>query len=94
MTRGCVRVVVGLEVGVQRYSLDFVDLLNPKVRRPSVRLEQRIMIGAEVSRCAPKVNGAAEHAAEIGAIDRIAVHAHSDEATRELVHDLTCHASR
>src|SRR5713226_10762609 len=26
-----------------RYGLDFVDLQNPKVRRPSVRLEQRII---------------------------------------------------
>ena len=40
-----------------RYSLDFVDLQNPKVRRPPVRLEQRIMIGAEMSRCAFTMNG-------------------------------------
>src|SRR6266852_583871 len=70
-----------------RHSLDFVDLQNPKVRRPTVRLEQRIMIGTEMSRCAPTMNGGVEHAAEIGAIDRTAVHADSDEATRELVHD-------
>ena len=31
---------------------DFVDFQNPKVRYPPVRLEQRIMIGAEMSRCA------------------------------------------
>src|SRR6202022_4127538 len=70
-----------------RHRLDFVDLQNPKVRRPTVRLEQGIMIGTEVSRTAPTMNGGVEHAAEVGAIDRTAVHADSDEATRELVHD-------
>src|SRR5713101_7599846 len=70
-----------------RHSLDFVDLQNPEVRRPTVRLEQRIMIGTEMSRCAPTMNGGVEHAAEVGALDRTAVHADSDEATRELVHD-------
>ena len=69
-----------------RHGLDFVDLQNPKVRRPTVRLEQRIMIGTEMSRCALTMNGGVEHAAEVGAIDRTAVHADSDEATRELVH--------
>src|SRR6266849_935679 len=70
-----------------RYGLDFVDLQNPKVRRPPVRLEQRIMIGAELSRCAPTMNGGVEHATEVGAIDRTTLDADSDEATRELVHD-------
>src|SRR5229473_7837692 len=70
-----------------RHSLDFVDLQNPKVRRPTVRLEQRIMIGTEMSRCAPAMNGDVEHAAEVGAIDRTTVHADSDEATSELLHD-------
>src|SRR5215468_5751527 len=70
-----------------RHGLDFVDLQNPKVRRPPVRLEQRIMIGTEMSRGAPTMNGGVEHAAEVGAVDRITVHADSDEATGELVHD-------
>jgi hypothetical protein len=33
------------------------------------------------------MNGGVEHAAEVGALDRTAVHADSDEATRKLVHD-------
>ena len=70
-----------------RHRLDFVDLQNPKVRRPPVRLEQRIMIGTEMSRGALSMNGGVEHAAKVGAIDRITMHADSDEATRELVHD-------
>src|SRR6266496_2397873 len=70
-----------------RHGLDFVDLQNPKVRRPTVRLEQRIMIGTETSRCALTMNCGVEHAAEVGAIDRTAVHTDSDEATRALVHD-------
>ena len=36
--------------GHMRHGLDFVDLQNPQVRRPPVRLEQRIMIGAEMAR--------------------------------------------
>src|ERR1700681_262793 len=70
-----------------RHGLDFVDLQNPEVRRPTVRLEQRIMIGAEMSRCAPTMNGGVEHATEVGTIDRTTVYADSDEATGELVHD-------
>jgi len=52
-----------------------------------MRLEQRIMIGAEMSRGAPTMNGGIEHAAEVGANDRTTVHADADEATGELVHD-------
>src|SRR6185436_11929164 len=70
-----------------RYGLDFVDLQNPKVCPPTVRLEQRIVIGTEMSRCAPTMYGGVEHATQVGASDRTAVHADSDEATRELVHD-------
>ena len=70
-----------------RHGLDFGDLQNPEVRRPTMRLEQRIMIGAEMSRCARTMNGGVEHAAGVGAIVRTTVHADSDEATGELVHD-------
>src|SRR6266850_1014006 len=52
-----------------------------------VRLEQRIMIGAEMLRCAPTTNGSVEHATDVDAIDRATLHADSDQATRELVHD-------
>jgi hypothetical protein len=45
------------------------------------------MIGTEMSRRASTMNAGVEHAAEVGAIDRTAVDADSDEATRELVHD-------
>ena len=40
-----------------RHGLDCVDLQNPQVRRPTVRLEQRIMIGAEMARGAPTMRG-------------------------------------
>ena len=70
-----------------RHGLDFVDLQNPQVRPPAVRLEQWIVIRTEMSRCALPVNGGVEHAAEVGAGDGAAVHADADEATRELVHD-------
>ena len=63
-----------------RHRLDFVDFQNPKVRRPSVRLEERIMIGTEMSRCPPTMNGGVEHPTEIGASDRTTVHHDADEA--------------
>jgi len=40
------------------HSLDFVDLENPQVRLPPVRLEVRIMIGAEMPRCALTMDAA------------------------------------
>ena len=70
-----------------RHGLDFIDLQNPKVRRPTVRFEQRIAIGAEMSRRTPTTNGGVEQATEAGAIDGPAMHAETDNATRELVHD-------
>ena len=70
-----------------RHGLEFVDLQNPKVRPPTVRLEERIMIGAEMPRCARTLDGSVEHAADIGGRDGSPVHADTDEATRELVHD-------
>jgi hypothetical protein len=70
-----------------RHGLDFVDLENPQVGHPPVRVEQRIMIGTEVTRCALRVNRGVKHTADVGARYRAAVHADADEATRELVHD-------
>ena len=52
-----------------------------------MRLEQRVMIGAEMPWCALTMDGGVEHAADIDAGDGSAVHADANEATRELVHD-------
>src|SRR4249919_2169588 len=70
-----------------RHSLDFVDFENPQACLPPVRLEQRIMIGAEMPRCVLTMDGDVEHATDVGAIDGTTMHADADEATRELVHD-------
>ncbi|KAF5406728.1 MAG: hypothetical protein Udaeo2_32080 [Candidatus Udaeobacter sp.] len=51
--------------GAHACGLNFVDLQNPKVRRPPVRLEQRIVIGAEMSGDALPVNGSIKHAADV-----------------------------
>src|SRR4029453_2098612 len=69
-----------------RDGLYFFDLQNPKICPPTVRLEQGIMIGTEMSRCAPAMYCGVEHAGDVGAGDRTAVHGDADEATRELVH--------
>ena len=50
-------------------------------------LEQRIVIGTEMSGDALPMNGAIEHAADVGTRDGAALHAKADQATRELVHD-------
>ena len=50
-----------------RHGLDFVHLQNPKVRHSTVRLEEPIMIGAEVSRRGPTMTSGIEHAAQVDA---------------------------
>src|SRR5216684_7564004 len=45
------------------------------------------MPGFAALRQSKGMNGGVEHAADVGAIDRTTVHADSDEATGELVHD-------
>jgi hypothetical protein len=55
-----------------RHGLDLVDLQNPKVRRPPVRLEQLIMIGTEMTRYTLTMNRRAEQATEVGAGDSAA----------------------
>jgi hypothetical protein len=66
-----------------RHGLDFVDLHNPQVRRPPGRLEQRIVIGTEMSGYALPMNGGVTHPADVGARDGAAMHAEADAATRE-----------
>src|SRR6516165_424102 len=51
-----------------RHGLDFVDLQNPQVRRPPVRLEQRIVIGTEMSGGALPMNSGVQHPADVGAV--------------------------
>ena len=50
-----------------RHGFDLVDLEDPEIRRPPVRLEHRIMIGAQVSGRALPMNNSIEHPADVGA---------------------------
>jgi hypothetical protein len=59
-----------------------------------VRLEERIMIGAEMPRCVLTMGGGVEHTADVGAIDGTTMHADSHEATGELVHDHELYPAR
>ena len=77
----------GCDRGAYWHGLNLVDLENPKIRPPTVRLEQRIVIRTEMPRCALFVNRGFEHAADVGARNGAAMHADADEATCELVHD-------
>ena len=69
------------------HGFDFIDLEHAQMRLPAMILEQRVMIGTEMARCAPTTNGGIEHATEAGPVDRTAVHSGSDDAAGELVHD-------
>ena len=51
-----------------------------------MRLEHRIVVGAEMSGDALPVDCCIKHAAHVDARDRTAMHAESDETARELVH--------
>ena len=62
-----------------RHGLEFVDLQNTKVGPPTVRLEERIMVGAEIPRRALTMDRGVEHAADVGACDGSPVHANADE---------------
>src|SRR5262245_46286570 len=70
-----------------RDRLDFIDLQNPKIPRPPVRLEYWIMISTEMSRYSLPMNGSVEHAGDVRASHAAVVHAEADEPTRELVYD-------
>jgi hypothetical protein len=52
-----------------------------------VRLEQRIVVRAEMSRYALSLNRSAKHATDVGARGGTGMHADAHETTRELVHD-------
>ena len=69
------------------HGLDFIDIEHSEMRVPAVLLEQRVVIGTEMARGTLPTNGVVEHAAEAGAIDSSPLHAESDEAAGELVHD-------
>jgi hypothetical protein len=69
------------------HGLDFVNFHNPKVRRPAVGFEHRIVIGTEMSGNALPVNGRVKHPADVGSGDSAAMDAGANEAARELIHD-------
>ncbi|MFT5392486.1 MAG: hypothetical protein ACI8PT_002684, partial [Gammaproteobacteria bacterium] len=48
---------------------DFVDFQYPRIGLPTVKLEQRIVIGTEISRWTLLIKGAMEHAAHGEPID-------------------------
>jgi hypothetical protein len=56
-------------VTAAQHGLDFIDFQNPKVRRPLMGFEQRIVIGTEMSGHGLPVTGRIEHAADVGAGD-------------------------
>src|SRR3954466_1226745 len=70
-----------------RHRLELIDLENPQVRLPSMCLEERIMIGAQMPRHALTPSGSAEHAAQVDRRDIARMHAEAHQTTRELIHD-------
>jgi len=70
-----------------RHGLEFVNFQNPKVRRPAVGVEHRIVIGTERSGNALPLNGRVKHPADVTSGDGAAMDAGANEAARELIHD-------
>ena len=72
-----------LERGVP---FDFIYPQNPQIGLPAMKLEQRVMIGTEISRYSLPTNGFIEHSAECGSVDVAALNGESNNATGELIH--------
>ena len=70
-----------------RHGLNVVDFQNPKMGRPTVRLEHWIVVRAEMSRDALPVDPCIKHAAHVNARDGTTMHAEPDETARELIQD-------
>src|SRR5215468_5607210 len=70
-----------------RHRLELIDLENPEVRLPPMRLKEGIMIGAQMPRHAVTPDGGVEHAAQVDRRDIARMHAEAHQTTRELIHD-------
>ena len=69
------------------YRFDFIDPQYSQIGLPAMKLEQRVVIGAEISRSPLPSSGVIEHTAQCGSIDVAAMNSDPDYAARELVHD-------
>jgi hypothetical protein len=75
-----------------RHGLDFLDLENPKVGHPAVRLEHRIGIRAEMSRDALPTNGGVKPTADVDAFRFLYVFVVLEVGTRRILHwNVTTH---
>lgn len=70
-----------------RDGLDFIDLEHPQVRQPAMEFEQRVVIGAEITRQRLSGNGRVKHPAYRHAVENAGMHAAADDAPCVLVHD-------
>ena len=70
----------------KRDRFQLVDFKNPQIRFPAMKLEQRIIIGAQVGRDALSGDGMVKHSAQRYPIDRTYLNAEADDPASELIH--------
>ena len=63
-----------------------VDFKNPQIRFPAMKLEQRVMVEAEVARDSLSGDGVVEHSAQRYPIYRTCLNAEADDPASEQIH--------
>jgi len=63
-----------------------VDFKNPQIRVPAMKLEQRVMVGADLPRDTLSGDGVVEHPAQRYPIYRTCLNAEADDSASELIH--------
>ena len=69
-----------------RNRFQFVDFENPEIRFPAMKVEKRIIVGAEVARDSLSGDSVIEHSAQRYPIYRTCLDAETDDAPGELIH--------
>ena len=66
--------------------LEFLNIEHAKIGLPAMKLEQRVMVEAEVARDSLSGDGVVEHSAQRYPIYRTCLNAEADDSASELIH--------
>ena len=70
-----------------RHCFDLIDIQYPQICLPTMKFEQGVMIGTDVSRCALTADGLVEHPAKRYPIHSANMNTKTDDPSGELIHD-------
>src|SRR5688500_7043500 len=71
-----------------RYGLDLAHIKDAQIGLPAMKLEERVVIAAEVLRqCGRARDDLIKHSADCSTIDHAWLHGEADDAASELTHD-------